>query len=591
MSIWKAHPHSVRPTKRFTHRRDADLCYTPVMEAQAATKWIQEHLCVSHVDKSSKNFAFVCKWYYRWCLWRRLNTEGELARIPVTAEYTADDLAAQVHTSTLNILKLAHTTNLTQPSFPPLIGAVKMKKLLDDGKTNIEKASLDMWRFITAASNSPVKLACHIHAIIGSKITPVYYNHCIKVSNQWTKKLRRSQSTHTHGKVRCYMQASDVTHILCNSPQTISHISCGDVSKMFERLPQKGIISITTACTWKFALVLREKRATCVWIHKDRELLCFSKDEHSPPWKMYGWTVVTPVVYAQMLNHILSHAIIKLGDALFIQILGIPMGFDDSPYMAQTFFDYLDYTYISDAVKAKDWKRATQLQYMHRVMDDVFCYNCPDFFKVMKEWGIRQLPNGDTVNIWDHITLNDETNYETIDGTKTGVSGEMCDCTISFDLHTGHILFKPYDKLRFLKGFSQQVIRYTAADSDGPKDSLRSIVIGQTLRLQQRSQTFAAFADAVLRMVLRLKGNGYCFDDICKHIVDTVPPRSPYIPWTWDNCTKDRICILISRLKLKIAAMPDKTAKRIFEGVENSYMSHVIAGIYDNIGIRCNVFS
>ena len=80
-------------------------------------------------------------------------------------------------------------------------------------------------------------------------------------------------------------------------------------------------------------------------------------------------------------------------------------------------------------------------------------------------------------------------------------------------------------------------------------------------------------------MVLRLKGNGYCFDDISKHIVDTVPPQSPHIPWTWDNSTKDQIRIQISRLKLKIAAMPDKTAKRIFDGVENSYMSHVIAGI------------
>lgn len=54
---------------------------------------------------------------------------------------------------------------------------------------------------------------------------------------------------------------------------------------------------------------------------------------------MYGWTCITIEIYEEMLDHILKHSIITLGDALFVQVLGTPMGFDDSPYISQTFFD------------------------------------------------------------------------------------------------------------------------------------------------------------------------------------------------------------------------------------------------------------
>ena len=93
------------------------------------------------------------------------------------------------------------------------------------------------------------------------------------------------------------------------------------------------------------------------------------------------------------------------------------MGFDDSPYMSQSFFDYLDYSFITEAVASENWQHSVAFSDMHRVADDVFCYNCPDFFEIMKNWGSITY-QGVAYSAWDSITLNDETHYDTLKGAK-----------------------------------------------------------------------------------------------------------------------------------------------------------------------------
>ena len=47
----------------------------------------------------------------------------------------------------------------------------------------------------------------------------------------------------------------------------------------------------------------------------------------------------------------------------------------------------VDYSIITEAVASENWQHSVAFSDMHRVTDDVFCYNCPDFFEIMKNWG------------------------------------------------------------------------------------------------------------------------------------------------------------------------------------------------------------
>ena len=144
-----------------------------------------------------------------------------------------------------------------------------------------------------------------------------------------------------------------------------------------------------------------------------------------------NWVRIDSSAYSQLLDLILDSAIVACGSDLFRQIVGVPMGFNDSPWIAQTFFDYLDYLFVDNAVQQQDWDTALAISHMHRVADDVLCFNCLDFFKVMSQWGSITTHSADGTtqqhSTWDYISLNDETTYLP-DGST---SANMCDCTIT----------------------------------------------------------------------------------------------------------------------------------------------------------------
>ena len=71
-------------------------------------------------------------------------------------------------------LGLPIPTDNTVTLFPTMMASVKEKKLQDDSKGPEEKASLDMWRFITAAFDYPTKIASRPHVMAGAAVDKVY---------------------------------------------------------------------------------------------------------------------------------------------------------------------------------------------------------------------------------------------------------------------------------------------------------------------------------------------------------------------------------------------------------------------------------
>jgi hypothetical protein len=244
-----------------------------------------------------------------------------------------------------------------------------------------------------------VKLASHTHVRISKLIERAYYSHCRKASIEARRHLPDDMKR--KHKVRHYHQAKVVTHIIRNAPKRITSIHNGDHSKMFERLPHKGPVSIIAACMHKARIAFDEADSDAIFIHMSTGHGIWSRDWTGGPTAAPPYARID-LPYEAMLELILGSAVITVGERLFRQIVGIPMGFDDSPYMSQSFFDYQDYLFVSEAVANKEWDRAVALDDMHRVADDVLCYNCPDFFKLMETWGrVTPTDGSDPSSAWD----------------------------------------------------------------------------------------------------------------------------------------------------------------------------------------------
>ena len=170
-------------------------------------------------------------------------------------------------------------------------------------------------------------------------------------------------------------------------------------------------------------------------------------------------------------------------------------------------------------------------------------------------------------------------------GKPIGVSADMCDTTISYDRFTGMVKYRLYDKLQHMQGFSREVIRYTASDSNGPKAVLKSIVVGQMTAYAQRCREFGDFMEACSRLFIRLIGNGHEPWQITAAVreIDLLQPcgQGPKIPskrnWTWDKENRTRMLRLIAGCHIALRERPLSERQEVFKGVANDHLSKLIA--------------
>jgi hypothetical protein len=382
-----------------------------------------------------------------------------------------------------------------------------------------------------------------------------------------------------------------VTHILANAPQKVTSVSNGDHSKMFERLPHTMIIA---ACMHKFKIAADTKKSRALLVNRHTGQAVWSREwPTSLPVCTAVWVRLDADTYKAMVELILSSATVDVGGELYRQALGIPMGFDDSPYMSQSFFDYLDYCFITEAVAAENWSHSVAFSDMHRVADDVFCYNRPDFFEIMKNWGSVTY-EGETYCAWDSITLNDETHYGTVRGERVGISAEMCDTTISWDPDTFEVQFRLYDKLQHLKSFSRQVIRYTSAESCGPRAAVHGTVVGQLKAFAPRSRSARDFATASTHLIVRLLCNGHGPETIiesvrateCETIYGKGPRHWGAPAWQWTDKMKNTLVRIVRYCDNQLRAMSEADRKTVSGGVASSAHTALISKVTQNVRIR-----
>ena len=81
-----------------------------------------------------------------------------------------------------------------------------------------------------------------------------------------------------------------------------------------------------------------------------------------------------------MLEFLIDNIYIRVGKEIFRQQVGIPMGTDCAPFLADLFLFYFEYNYMKDLIKS-NIHLAKQFSYTTRYIDDLLTLNNNRFFK------------------------------------------------------------------------------------------------------------------------------------------------------------------------------------------------------------------
>ena len=419
--------------------------------------YLQEHYVITPADKASNNYTFTCKKYYFDSLVKELG----LNSTPGNPTYTPTNLSASEiidnHKSALASFGF-DTTNLDL-DLPYLYCIPKMHK-------NPYKQ-----RFIAGSSKCSTKSVSILLTKVLSEIKSGLQKYCSTVysrsgiNQMWILKnskelLENLKSTH-FSRVNS-IKAFDFSTLYT----TIPH------SKLKERLTK----IISNAFTSKNG----NRKYKFIVVNYDKTYFVKEKSDSENKY--------TETDIIQMLNFLIDNIFVVFGGKVFQQIVGIPMGTNCAPLLADIFLYSYEAEFIQSLVSEGKRYLASDFNFTYRYIDDVLSINNPKFA--------------------DYLSSIYPPELEVKETTETNNSASYLDIMLSYDTD-GHMNTSLYDKR---DDFNFSITNFPFLSSNIPSSPAYGVFISQLIRYARASTKYTDFVLRARRLSDKLLSQGYVCD-------------------------------------------------------------------------------
>ena len=186
-----------------------------------------------------------------------------------------------------------------------------------------------------------------------------------------------------------------------------------------------------------------------------------------------------------MLEFLIDNIFVSFGGALFQQIVGIPMGTNCAPLLANSFLYSYESEFLQNLVKDKKIHEARALNFRYRYIDDVLSINNPRFA--------------------EFLPLIYPPELEITETTDTASSASLLDLNVECD-DSGQLSTKIYakrDDLNF------KIINFPNMCSNIPASPAYGVYISQLIRYARASSNYSDFLKCYLYLRSRLLDQGH----------------------------------------------------------------------------------
>ena len=419
--------------------------------------YLQEHYVITPADKASNNYTFTCKKYYFDSLVKELG----LNSTPGNPTYTPTNLSASEiidnHKSAL--ASFGFDTNNLDLDLPYLYCIPKMHK-------NPYKQ-----RFIAGSSKCSTKSVSILLTKVLSEIKSGLQKYCSTVysrsgiNQMWILKNSKELLEHlksTHFSRVHSIKAFDFSTLYT----TIPH------SKLKERLAK----IISNAFTSKNG----NRKYKFIVVNYDKTYFVKEKSDSENKY--------TETDIIQMLNFLIDNIFVVFGGKVFQQIVGIPMGTNCAPLLADIFLYSYEAEFIQSLVSEGKRYLASDFNFTYRYIDDVLSINNPKFA--------------------DYLSSIYPSELEVKETTETNNSASYLDIMLSYDTD-GHMNTSLYDKR---DDFNFSITNFPFLSSNIPSSPAYGVFISQLIRYARASTKYTDFVLRARRLSDKLLSQGYVCD-------------------------------------------------------------------------------
>jgi hypothetical protein len=186
-----------------------------------------------------------------------------------------------------------------------------------------------------------------------------------------------------------------------------------------------------------------------------------------------------------MLEFIIDNIFVSFGETLFKQVVGIPMGTNCAPLLADVFIYSYESEFLQRLVKDKKIHEARAFNFTYRYTDDVLSIN--------------------NFRLAEFLPLIYPPELEVKETTDTASSASFLYLYLEFD-DSGQLGTNIYDKP---DDFNFQIIHFPNMRSNIPASPAYGVYISQSIRYARASSNYSEFLKRHLYLRNRLMDQGY----------------------------------------------------------------------------------
>ena len=194
-----------------------------------------------------------------------------------------------------------------------------------------------------------------------------------------------------------------------------------------------------------------------------------------------------------LVNYLIDNIYVKFGTRLFRQTVGIPMGTDCAPLLADLFLHYYEFEFMQLAMK-RDIHLARKFNSTFRYIDDLQSQNNPFFGNYISEIYPKELELKETSN-----------DLSKLENANMQRPVSYLDLLFYFDSNGG-LCYKLYDKR---DDFSFTIVNFPYICSNIPSGPAYGVYISQLVRYSRGCMFYTDFCKRHTDIVRHLIAQGY----------------------------------------------------------------------------------
>lgn len=470
-------------------------------------KWLVSYLYISGVDKACNNACFLCIKHIRLQAYKRLM--GDDFSPCMTNERWS--LPTAVLDAVLEDLRII-LPEIPPPfnSLPFLMATFKVHKQSYRWLTNA---------FRTVYSNIAVLLT----------LTTVQILEKIKA---WCLKKREAYRNFLRVETSIFWIIDSILQFTLNLPTQIHDIYVADVTRCYECIPLEGPDNLFDALTFTINIGFQEadaqhqKASNSLWVKITPDGTPQKAKWSTIPPKSAGWVHLPKHRLLGLHSWLIRNCFVILGDRVWRQTKGIPMGFSCSPLWCNLYLLSYEIKFIQRLAKLGRTDLLSKFQHAFRYIDDICWLNVTTPMTFLCPSQPRTPNNPFWIYPLDILEIKTEVQRYADNDPSRGISAHFMNAQVVIKSdNSGQYMLSKYDKRRALPFPYTQFIKFA---SNRPIKQSYNIVISQVLPILYISNTDDAALIEIDSLIQTMVSNGFRQQRITNRIIDWL--RSGHFP-------------------------------------------------------------